>query len=68
MTHEQFVAHFLDATKTGRLNTPEEVASVAVLLAGPAGGGITGALWSIDGGNVPLVTAAEGENLVANLS
>jgi NAD(P)-dependent dehydrogenase (short-subunit alcohol dehydrogenase family) len=53
MTREQFVAHYLDATKTGRLNTPEEVAAVAVLLAGPAGGGITGALWSVDGGTSP---------------
>lgn len=50
MTREQFVTHFVDATKTGRLNTPEEVAAVAVLLASEAGGGITGALWSVDGG------------------
>jgi 3-hydroxybutyrate dehydrogenase/3-oxoacyl-[acyl-carrier protein] reductase len=53
MTREQFVAHFVDATRTGRLNTPEEVAAVAVLLAGDAGGGITGVLWSVDGGTSP---------------
>jgi NAD(P)-dependent dehydrogenase (short-subunit alcohol dehydrogenase family) len=50
LTREQFVAHFVDGTKTGRLNTPDEVAAVAVLLAGELGGGITGALWSVDGG------------------
>ncbi|WP_395103812.1 SDR family NAD(P)-dependent oxidoreductase [Actinomadura sp. SCN-SB] len=50
MTREEFVAHFVDGTKTGRLNTPAEVAAVALLLASEAGAGITGALWSIDGG------------------
>ncbi|GAA2454501.1 SDR family oxidoreductase [Actinomadura vinacea] len=50
MTREEFVAHFVDATKTGRLNTADEVAAVALLLAGEAGAGITGALWSVDGG------------------
>lgn len=50
MTREEFVDHFVAGTRTGRLNTPEEVAAVAVLLAGDAGAGITGALWSIDGG------------------
>ena len=33
-----------------RTNTVEEVASVAVLLATDMAGGITGALYSIDGG------------------
>ena len=33
-----------------RPNTVEEVAAVAVLLASDLGGGITGALMSVDGG------------------
>jgi NAD(P)-dependent dehydrogenase (short-subunit alcohol dehydrogenase family) len=50
MTHADFVQHFLEGTKTKRLNTPAEVAAVAVLLASDLGSGITGALWSVDGG------------------
>jgi 3-hydroxybutyrate dehydrogenase/3-oxoacyl-[acyl-carrier protein] reductase len=36
------------------LNTVEEVGAMAVLLAGPAGGGITGALLNVDGGTSPF--------------
>jgi NAD(P)-dependent dehydrogenase (short-subunit alcohol dehydrogenase family) len=50
ITYEEFVNHFVDATKTGELNTAEQVAEVALLLAGDLGAGITGVLWSVDGG------------------
>ena len=35
---------------TGELNTVEQVAELTLMLAGPAGRGITGAQLSIDGG------------------
>jgi NAD(P)-dependent dehydrogenase (short-subunit alcohol dehydrogenase family) len=50
MTYEEFLGHFIDATKTKRLNSAAEVAAVAVLLASELGGGITGVTWSVDGG------------------
>jgi enoyl-[acyl-carrier-protein] reductase (NADH) len=36
-----------------RLNTADEVAAMAVLLASDAGAGITGALLNVDGGSAP---------------
>jgi enoyl-[acyl-carrier-protein] reductase (NADH) len=36
-----------------RLNTVEEVAAMAVLLASDAGAGITGSLLNVDGGTSP---------------
>jgi 3-hydroxybutyrate dehydrogenase len=53
LTYEQFVAMYADESAIGRLNTVEEVAGVAVLLAGPLGGGINGALINVDGGTAP---------------
>lgn len=50
MTYEAFLDVFAQETATKRLNTVEEVAAVAVLLASDAGAGITGAQISIDGG------------------
>jgi NAD(P)-dependent dehydrogenase (short-subunit alcohol dehydrogenase family) len=50
MTYHEFIDHFLEATKTKRLNSPAEIAAVAVLLASELGAGITGVTWSVDGG------------------
>jgi 3-hydroxybutyrate dehydrogenase/3-oxoacyl-[acyl-carrier protein] reductase len=50
MTYDEFLHHFIDATRTKRLNSAAEIAAVAVLLASELGGGITGVTWSVDGG------------------
>lgn len=54
MTFDEMVDNvFKSKTLTGELNTVEQVAEMALLLAGPAGRGITGALLSVDGGIAP---------------
>lgn len=50
LSFEQMVDLFAQESAIKRPNTVEEVAAVAVLLASDAGAGITGALWSVDGG------------------
>ena len=51
MTFDEMVDNVFKAhTMTGELNTVEQVAELALLLAGPAGRGITGAQLSVDGG------------------
>lgn len=52
-TYGDFVAMYADESAIGRLNTVEEVAAMAVLLAGSVGGGINGALLNVDGGTAP---------------
>lgn len=44
---------FKAKTLTGELNSAEQVAAVAVLLASDAGRGITGAFFNVDGGQSP---------------
>jgi 3-hydroxybutyrate dehydrogenase/3-oxoacyl-[acyl-carrier protein] reductase len=51
ITYEQFLKNYADESMIKRLNTSEEVAAMAVLLASDAGGGITGALLNVDGGS-----------------
>ena len=46
-------AMFAQEAAIKRPNTVEEVAAMAVLLASEAGGGITGASLSVDGGSTP---------------
>jgi 3-hydroxybutyrate dehydrogenase len=53
ITYEQLLGHFAEQAATKRLMEVEDVAAVAVLLASANGGGITGALISIDGGTAP---------------
>ena len=53
MTFEEMVALFSKESALQRPNTVEEVAAMAVLLASEAGGGITGATLSVDGGTAP---------------
>ena len=50
ITLDQFIEMFTAESAIKRTNTVEEVAAVAVLLASDIAGGITGALYSIDGG------------------
>ena len=50
MTFDEMVTTFSQEAAIQRPNTVEEVAAVAVLLASDGGGGITGALMSVDGG------------------
>jgi len=50
MNYDDFLGIFSDETALKRLNTVEEVAVVAVFLAGPLGAGTNGSMISIDGG------------------
>lgn len=50
MTLDEMIAHFAQESAIKRPNKVEEIAAVAVLLASDAGGGITGAMISVDGG------------------
>ncbi len=50
ITYEQFLESYAADAAIKRLNTVEEVAAMATLLATEAGGGITGALLNVDGG------------------
>lgn len=50
ISYDQYKQRYADAAMTGRLNTADEVAGMARLLASDAGAGITGALLNVDGG------------------
>ena len=51
MDFEAMIEMFASESAIKRPNTVEEIAAVAVLLASPAGAGITGATISVDGGS-----------------
>lgn len=53
LTFDEMVDLFAQDSALKRPNTVEEVAAMAVLLASDAGGGITGAILSVDGGTAP---------------
>ena len=53
ITYEQMIDIFAQETALKRITTSAEVAAVAVLLASEHGGGITGAMYSVDGGTSP---------------
>ncbi len=53
MSFDDMVDMFAQESAIKRPNTVEEVAAMAVLLASDAGGGITGATLSVDGGSTP---------------
>lgn len=53
MTYQGLLDVFANESAIKRLNEVEDVAAVAMLLAGKAGAGITGSLISIDGGTSP---------------
>jgi len=50
ITYEQFLDNYAQESAIKRLNTVEEVAAMAVLLASDIGAGITGSLINVDGG------------------
>jgi len=50
ISYEQFLQNYANESMIKRLNTVEEVAAVAVLLASDVGAGITGALLNVEGG------------------
>jgi NAD(P)-dependent dehydrogenase (short-subunit alcohol dehydrogenase family) len=50
ITYQQFMDNYAAEAAIKRLNTVEEVAAMASLLASDVGGGITGALINVDGG------------------
>ena len=50
ITYQQFMDSYAQESAIKRLNTVEEVAAMASLLASDVGGGITGALINVDGG------------------
>ncbi len=50
ITYQQFLDNYAKDSMIKRINTVEEVAAMALLLASPAGGGITGAMMNVDGG------------------
>ena len=52
ITYEQFLESFANDSLIKRLNTVEEVAAMATLLASDAGGGITGQCINVCGGSV----------------
>ena len=53
ITYDQMIDIFAQETALKRITTAEEVGAVAVLLASDLGGGITGSLYSVDGGTSP---------------
>lgn len=53
MSFDDMIDMFAQESALKRPNTVEEVAAMAVLLASDAGGGITGAALSVDGGSTP---------------
>lgn len=52
ISYQDLLDSFADGSLIKRLNTVEEVAAMAVVLASDAGGGITGQCINIDGGSV----------------
>ena len=52
ITYEKFLDNYAQDAAIKRLNTVEEMAAVALLLASEAGGGITGALLDVHGGSI----------------
>jgi 3-hydroxybutyrate dehydrogenase/3-oxoacyl-[acyl-carrier protein] reductase len=51
-TYEGFLDSYAQESSIKRLNTVEEVAAVAVLVASDAGGGINGAVLDVHGGTL----------------
>jgi 3-hydroxybutyrate dehydrogenase len=53
MSYEEYKREYAKESMINRLNTVDEVAAMAVLLASDLGGGITGSLLNVDGGTAP---------------
>jgi 3-hydroxybutyrate dehydrogenase/3-oxoacyl-[acyl-carrier protein] reductase len=50
ITYQQFLDNYASESAIKRLNTVQEVAAMATLLASDLGAGITGSLINVDGG------------------
>ena len=50
ISYEQFLDNYAQESMIKRLNTVEEVAAIALVLASPEGAGITSGLINVDGG------------------
>jgi 3-hydroxybutyrate dehydrogenase len=48
------MSKFVQGSCTKRLAAVQQIAAVAILLASDAGGAVTGAQWSVDGGTAPF--------------
>jgi 3-oxoacyl-[acyl-carrier protein] reductase len=55
MTPEEALAMQRDKVPIGRYGTPDEVADVIVFLCSERASNVTGAAWSVDGGQVPVI-------------
>ena len=53
ISYQEFLSRYAEESMIKRLNTAEEVAAMAALLASDAGAGITGSLINVDGGSAP---------------
>ena len=53
LTYEEYKANYAKDASIGRLNTVEEVAGLAAMLASDLGGGFNAAILSVDGGTAP---------------
>jgi enoyl-[acyl-carrier-protein] reductase (NADH) len=54
ITYEQFLDNYAQESLTKKINTVDEVAALAVLLASPEGFGISGSAINVDGGTSPF--------------
>ena len=54
ISYEQFLQEFANDCLTKELQTVEQVAGMALLLAGPLGNGMTGSTYNVDGGSSPF--------------
>ena len=54
ITYEAFLEDFANDCLTKEIQTVEQVAGMALLLAGPLGNGMTGATYNVDGGSAPF--------------
>jgi 3-hydroxybutyrate dehydrogenase len=54
ITYEQFLQEFANDTLTKELQTVDQVAAMAVVLAGPLGRGMTASTYNVDGGTSPF--------------
>lgn len=52
-SHDEVLAAAEKNIPIGRANTPEDIAGLAVFLAGPGAANVTGQAWMVDGGLVP---------------
>ena len=55
VTPEEALQQQRDKVPIGRYGTPEEVADVIVFLCSERASNVTGAAWSVDGGQVPVI-------------